>query len=235
MKNAIKKGSNRGLIIVSIFIICTVAVLWRRWGGSNRSNPEGQQALRDSLFQQKRQLQYNSKVYLNAIRLANSGDIAVRLGTDMTSEMLRHLNLTDPSYSHAGIISREGDTVFVYHALGGETNPDQKIVREPLWNFGLPKSNKALGLYRFSMDSITQKRLIGIVQTFYQQQIPFDTAFDLGSKNRMYCTELVSCSFEKALGDSAIFHRSQANSKTYIAVDDLTGNRQVKKVAAWKY
>ncbi len=235
MKNGIRKGSNRGIIIVSIFIICAVVVLWRRYGTNNSDNPEGPQAFRDSLFQQKRQLHYNSKVYINAIRLANTGDIAVRLGTDMTSEMLRHLSLTDPSYSHAGIISRENDTVFVYHALGGETNPDQKIVREPLWNFGLPKANKALGIYRMQTDSVTLTRLMNTVKDFYQQQIRFDTAFDLSTKDRMYCTELVSCAFEKTMGDSIIFHRSQANGKIYIAVDDLTGNKRVQRVAGWKY
>src|SRR4026207_2159406 len=48
------------------------------------------------------------------------GDMIVRTGNDFTSESLRQLSLTDKTYSHCGIASIEHDTIFVYHALGGE-------------------------------------------------------------------------------------------------------------------
>lgn len=227
-----KNVSRRGIFLVSIFIICTAAVLWRRFGTADTKNP-GQQHVRDSLYQQKRVLVYNAKVYSQAVQLAHDGDIVVRLGTDMTSELLRRMNLKDPTYSHAGIISKEHDTIFVYHALGGEFNPDQQLIREPLWLFGHPKGNKRLGLYRIEIDSLTIKRLIAVVQQTYQQHIPFDTAFNLSTKDRLYCTEFVANSFEIALHDTAFFHRSQVGGKLYIGVDDLT--EKAKKIHRWEY
>jgi hypothetical protein len=226
--------SRRDIIIVSLFILCTIAVIWQRWQ-VNKQNPGQQQAVRDSLYQQKRQFVYNSRVYSKAVRLAKTGDIVVRLGNDMTSEMMRSMNLTDPSYSHAGIISREGDTVFVYHALGGELNPNEQIRKEPLWQFGRPNGSKALGIYRVQMDSATYQRLMEAVHSFYQRHMPFDNSFDLRTKDRLYCTEFVSCCFEQAFKDTGFFQRSTAGGKTYIAPDNLTGNKRALKVAAWKY
>lgn len=232
MKNVSRNARMRGIFLVSIFIICTAAVLWRRFGVSNSGNP-GPTAVRDSLYQQKRLLHYNTKVYSKALRLADNGDIVVRLGTDLTSEMLRHINLTNPAYSHAGIINREHDTLFVYHALGGEFNADQQLIREPLWRFGHPAGNKRLGLYRIAMDSIALRQLIAAVQETYRNKIPFDTAFDLATKNRLYCTEFVACSFEKALHDTAFFHRSVAGGKKYIGVDDIIS--KAEKIGSWEY
>ena len=229
-----KNVSKRGIFLVSIFLICTIAVLWRRFGASITKNPE-QQSVRDSLYQQKRVLLYNTKVYSKAVRLADNGDIVVRLGADLTSELLRNMNGKDRTYSHAGIICREHDTVFVYHALGGEFNPDQQLLREPLWTFGHPGGNKKLALYRIRMDSNASRKLTTIIQQVYQQRIPFDTAFSLATQNRLYCTEFVALCFEKALQDTTLFHRSTAGDKRYIGVDDLTGSKQARKVESWAY
>lgn len=229
-----KNVSKRGIFLVSLFMICTVAVLWRRFGASNTNNPE-QQSVRDSLYQQKRVLLYNTKVYSKAVRLANNGDIVVRLGTDLTSELLRNMNGKDRTYSHAGIISREQDTLFVYHALGGELNPDQQLVREPLWIFGHPAGNKKLALYRIKMDNYSGQQLLAIVQQVYGQRIPFDTAFSLATNDRLYCTEFVAFCYEKALQDTTLFHRSTAGNKQYIGVDDLTGSNQAIKIESWTY
>src|SRR5436189_2330486 len=56
-----------------------------------------------------------------------NGDLVTRTGNDFTSQSLRSLNQRDKTYSHCGIASIEHDSVFVYHALGGDFNPDQKI------------------------------------------------------------------------------------------------------------
>lgn len=231
-KNGNRKGNVRGIFLVSVFILCAALVLWRRWSDKSSSNP-GQASVRDSLYQQQRKIAYGN-AYLEMTKLVKSGDIIVRKGTDMTSMLLRRFNLKDPAYSHAGIVSFEHDTIFVYHALGGELNPEQPIQKDLLWNYGNPAVNQAIGLFRSTLDSTTLNKVLAMAKESWQLKIPFDTAFDLSTDDNLYCTEFVAKIFENAIGNS-IFHRSELKGKIYIAVDDLTGNNRFKKLEAWKY
>ena len=82
---------------------------------------------------------------LAAIRsILKSGDLITRTGNDFTSETFRKMNQHDQTYSHCGIVSIEGDSAFVYHSLGGEWNPDQKIRRDLLSVLQNPITTKAL-------------------------------------------------------------------------------------------
>src|SRR6478752_6230688 len=81
-----------------------------------------------------------------------TGDLIVRTGNDFTSESLRSLCQRDQTYSHCGIASVENDTIFVYHSLGGEWNPDQKIRRDPIEVFAEPYTNRGIGIFRFPLE-----------------------------------------------------------------------------------
>ena len=74
--------------------------------------------------------QKNTRAFLqidSVKKIINTGDLVVRTGNDFTSESLRSLNRRDQTYSHCGIASKENDSLFVYHSLGGDWNPNQKI------------------------------------------------------------------------------------------------------------
>jgi hypothetical protein len=129
-------------------------------------------------WQEQRLSNYLTTVMPQAHAMVKSGDLITRLGSDITSEMLRQLNQTDKSYSHCGIASIENDSVFVYHAIGGEFNPSQKIKREPLASFGHPTENKALGLFRPKITSGEKTLLLKMVKGLYHAGVPFDMDFD---------------------------------------------------------
>ena len=72
--------------------------------------------------------QKNARAFLqidSVKKMISTGDLIVRTGNDFTSESLRSLNQRNQTYSHCGIASVENDSLFVYHSLGGEWNPDQ--------------------------------------------------------------------------------------------------------------
>lgn len=192
------------------FYACTFSVA---------NNKEGDNTA--AYWQTKRLERYNDSVYPRAAVLVHSGDMITRLGTDITSEMLRHMNQTDRSFSHCGIASIEHDTIFVYHAIGGEFNPDQKLKRESLYSFCHPSANKALGIFNMQMDSSAAVRLMGIVQSIYAAGIPFDMKFDYTTDDRLYCAEFVAKSYSRALMDSSWFTFSKRKNFSYIAVDNL--------------
>jgi len=129
-----------------------------------------------------------------------NGDIIFRNGNDDVSEVARQMNRKDSSWSHCGILFIENDSVVVYHALGGEYNPDMKLMREPLQLFCNPRENLAFGVYRFPLDSGQLYLLTQQVKKHYRNGLKFDLFFNFDTDEFMYCTEFVFKSLNFSLG-----------------------------------
>lgn len=154
-------------------------------------------------------------------KIIENGDIITRTGNDFTSRGLMTLNRRDETYSHCGIASIENDTVFVYHALGGEWNPDEKLRRDPLHIFTDPTSNTGIGVFRFDIPRSTKVNIVGVTKDFYTKEIMFDMDFDLNTNNRMYCTEFVYKTLVKASDATLAFNHSLIKDFEFIGVDDI--------------
>jgi hypothetical protein len=157
--------------------------------------------------------------------LIQQGDMILRTGNDFTSESLRQLSLTDKTYSHCGIASIENDTVFVYHALGGEWNPDEKLRRDPLDLFCNPLENRGFGVFSFKLNAVQKTRLDSIVRAWYKNKLMFDMKFDLSTNDRMYCAEFVSKAISLSTDHQINFSTSKINNFEFVAVDNLFLNR----------
>lgn len=151
----------------------------------------------------------------------HTGDLVVRTGNDFTSESLRSLNQRDKTYSHCGIASIENDTLFVYHALGGDWNPDQKIRRDPFDFFAEPYSNRGIGIYRYQFNANEISILMLTVKKMHQQGIMFDMQFDLATNDRMYCAEFVYKAYSLGSAGKLHFATSRIGKFDFVGVDDL--------------
>ena len=172
---------------------------------------------------------YTEKIrYKNAVDsiktltpLIKTGDLITRTGNDFTSESLRSLNRRNKKYSHCGIAIIENDTIFVYHALGGDFNPDQKLLREPVFTFLNPSSNVAAGLFRFNTNAEFNTNLSQIVHKYFNNGLPFDISFDLATDDKMYCAEFVAKSYISASNKNLEFNKSKIGEFTFYGVDDI--------------
>ena len=185
-------------------------------------NPPGRskQITTDSILQA--QLVGRTFTQLSLLQsVIQSGDIITRTGNDFTSESLRELNQRDKTFSHCGIASIENDTVFIYHALGGEFNPDQKIKREPLLLFGEAYNNRGIGVFRYGFTTAEVSELLTAAKQWYNDGIMFDMKFDLQSNDRMYCAEYVYKALLAATHGKLDIHKSHIKQIEYIGVDDL--------------
>jgi hypothetical protein len=151
----------------------------------------------------------------------HTGDLVTRTGNDFTSESLRTLNRRNKTYSHCGIASIEHDSIFIYHALGGEWNPDQKIRRDPLILFAEPYSNKRLGVFRFDITDSLKKNIIETVHSYYNRGVMFDMDFDLKTDDHMYCAEFVFKCYARGSHGLLSFPHSFIQAFEFIGVDDL--------------
>jgi hypothetical protein len=154
-------------------------------------------------------------------QLVRNGDLITRTGNDFTSQSLKSLNQRNKQYSHCGIASIENDTVFIYHALGGEFNPDQKIKRETFAEFSQPYENNGIGIFRFSSTEYPIKNSVSVAKELYRQGIRFDMDFDLKTNDKMYCAEFVYKTFLLAYPGRIKFPTSHINKFEFIGVDDL--------------
>ncbi len=153
--------------------------------------------------------------------LIKTGDLITRTGNDFTSESLRSLNRRDKKYSHCGIAIIENDSVFIYHALGGDFNPNQKLLRESLINFADPSSNRGIGLFRFNSNADLNANISQIVQQHFKEGLSFDMDFDLSTDNKMYCAEFVAKSYISASNNILNFNKSKIEQFTFYGVDDI--------------
>ncbi|MDP4283743.1 MAG: YiiX/YebB-like N1pC/P60 family cysteine hydrolase [Bacteroidota bacterium] len=159
-----------------------------------------------------------------------SGDLILRTGKDYTSELMRRLSQHDKTYSHCGIASLENDTLFVYHALGGEWNPNEKLRRDPFELFCNPFENRGFGIYRYQLNNGQKKNMIQQVHKLYSRGVKFDMQFDLASDDRMYCSEFVYKTIEKATKDSVKLSTTTIDHIKFIAIDNLFINPSCKEI-----
>ncbi len=168
-------------------------------------------------------------------KLIQSGDVITRTGNDFTSQSLRKLNRRDNHFSHAGIASIENDSIFVYHAVGGEYNPNQKLRREYFDLFSSPYENNALGIFRIQANKNTIQNIVQKAKSYMQQGLIFDLDFNLRTDDKMYCSEFVYKCFLIGSDNQVRFRHSFINDFEFIGIDDITMDSLTKKIAVYNY
>jgi hypothetical protein len=167
--------------------------------------------------------------------LVKTGDLVVRTGKDFTSETMRLLSKNDKTYSHCGVASIEHDSLFVYHSIGGEWNPDQKLRRDPFEIFCNPYENRGFGIFRYNMSASGNINFVKIVRKLYDRKIMFDMRFDLTSDDRMYCSEFVYKAVEQATDYKIVLPTTTINNAKFIALDNLFINNFCKEIKRVKF
>jgi len=224
--------TTRDIITVSL---CASAYLILGCNEQQKVNKNPVSNDRDSLYQHVRLVKYNDAVFPQIKQGVKSGDIVTRTGSDLTSEIIRRLNKQDKTFSHIGVASVENGSVFIYHSIGGEFNPDQKMKREELWSFIHPADNKAAGIFRLPLNPKQVKTLMAEVQQLYTAGVPFDMDFDWKTNDRLYCAEFVVKTLSKALNDTTYFHHTMLMGKEGVGIDDVTSNKNAVAIGKWSY
>lgn len=176
------------------------------------------------------------KIVLHSVKkLVEPGDIITRTGNDFTSQSLKTLNRKDKTFSHCGIANIENDSLIIYHAIGGEWNPDQKIKRESFETFTNPDENNLMGIFRLNLLKNEKEKVVKTVKHFFGSNILFDMEFDLKTDDKMYCVELVYKTLIIATAHKIAFNHSFINNFEFIGVDDIVQHPSSKKIAFVNY
>ena len=171
----------------------------------------------------------------SGVTILRNGDLVLRTGADVISYMLCQLNQENKTYSHCGLVMIENDYPFVYHSIGGEDNPDEKIRRDSAKNFFSPVHNRGFGIARFDADSIHVNNLRQVVQRLYKEGHKFDLDFDLGTNDRLYCAEFVYKAVDEAMNDTSYIRPITRKGFTFVGIDNLFCNSHTHVVCQIEY
>lgn len=210
-------------------LICTLLIVMLKECVRGNANASGD----------KQQLQqdeaWNQHVIDSCIGLLHDGDLVVRTGRDITSQMLCRFNLHDQTYSHAGIVIIENGYPFVYHSIGGEDNPDAKIRRDSAFFWFSAIHNLGLGICHFDMNAEQINELKQVVRQYYKERRMFDMKFDLQTDDRLYCAEFVYKAVNSTMKDNAYLQPVTRFGLRYIAIDNLYLNPHTQLICQVRY
>lgn len=174
-----------------------------------------------SVEKTRARLSADEKKILYGKSLLKDGDLVLRTGNDFISLTLRQFSMKNKTYSHCGIVRIQQGKVFVYHAIGGEDNPDARLRRDRFEQFCNPGHNLGFGIFRYKLDASQQHRLDSLVAMYYRLRIRFDLRFDLKTDSSFYCAEFVYKVLEGATGQPGYLPLSHIGNFRYVAIDNL--------------
>ena len=164
---------------------------------------------------------WNNHAVDTAVSMLQSGDIVLRMGAGADSRMLAELNQKDKTISHCGIVMIEHGYPFVYHSIGGEDNPDERLRRDSASFFFSPHHNMGIAVVQFDYGTDKINELRSVVYNYYRQRPKFDMKFDLKTDDKLYCAEFVYKAVNKAVGDSTYIKTTTLLGHTFVGIDDL--------------
>lgn len=173
----------------------------------------------DQKFLAKQNRVDSNKVFLS------DGCIVLRTGNDVISSMFAQLNKTDKTFSHCGIAFRENNQWMVYHSIGGEDNPDEKLRLDTYEQFVRPDHNLGFGICQYNLKPAQVEKLHQIVLDFHRRKVPFDMEFDLSTDERLYCAEMVYKAFHQALAPDTLFEVTDHKAFRYVSTDNIFVNK----------
>ncbi len=164
---------------------------------------------------------YNDHAIDTAVSLLRSGYLVLRTGIGTDSYILSQMNLKDKTYSHCGIVMIENGQAYVYHCIGGEDNPDERLRRDPARFFFSPQHNLGLAVVSYELDTASVSELRKVVTAYYQQRPRFDMQFDLATDDKLYCAEFVYKAMNKTMKDTGYITPTIIYGHKYVGVDNL--------------
>jgi hypothetical protein len=163
-----------------------------------------------------------------------TGDLVARRGHSLAS---RAVLLSDGrgTYSHAGVAIRRGDSVWIIHVAPATEVDRGVVVREPLGVYLGADRASAAGVYRSDALTIAMRdTLQAMLQDYARRRLPFDDDFDLGTPERLYCTELVWLAYRRAgielLPNGAPARATPLGIRRYVFPSDLVEASSMRQV-----
>jgi hypothetical protein len=156
-----------------------------------------------------------------------TGDLVLRNGRGIISDWFRRTNLHDKKYSHAGLILREDNKIYVVHCFQDAEKPG--LVKEGLTDFIDSRKSSTSAIYRYSLTQNERDNLALEIKSDLKSQIKFDDNFELGGSS-YYCTEWIRKIVNASTNNSTFITTTSLKGYTFIAPENLYLMVPIKKI-----
>ncbi|KAF2518165.1 hypothetical protein E0W68_10535 [Flavobacterium salilacus subsp. salilacus] len=128
------------------------------------------------------------------LSLIKEGDFILRRGFGFFSDYVSK-NLNDGpviDVTHAGIITKQNDTLFVIHSLSSDVSAIDGVQKQTLSDFLLYSAPHKIIVTRLkNADSICCKNIAERANYYLERKIPFDHHGNYDDDKELYCTEMI--------------------------------------------
>ena len=231
----IKNYGNGKLIFTSIFLFVLIFVFIISYHLSSVNNKSKNASFEIDSLTLKSANTFNNKALDSSISILKSGQIVLRMGLGADSYLLSQMNQKNKTFSHCGIVFIENGYPFVYHSIGGEDNPDERLRRDSVKFFFSPDHNSGIAIVQYDYDEEHIQKLRQIVNNYYKERPKFDMKFDLKTDDKLYCAEFIYKALNKTMDDTSYITPTRFLGLTFVGVDDLFLNRHASVIWQIKY
>ncbi len=167
-----------------------------------------------------------------ALAAARPGDALFKDGAGLWGRLAAQFSENRDGFGHLGLVARDGNGRLIVIHAGGDPVSGEGRVQETLLADFLAQS-RAAALYRPRISAAASGEALAYAAEAVRRNTPFDTAFDLGTEDRLYCTELVWRALSTALGADAVPEKSRRSGRVFIALDDVQESPWLEPV--WRF
>ncbi len=153
------------------------------------------------------------------------GDVVVRRQDGYLDHAFKNASTREKRFTHAGILLEQDGKLVVASMLGNEITMHGQLRLQSWMEYCA--ASVEVAVYRYSgKDAVNVCRGIAVAAK-RRKGIPLDFAFDLKTKDRLYCTELVRDCVNEVTGREVV-GTTKAGDFEYVAVDDCYRNEMTK-------
>ncbi|MDR0228807.1 MAG: hypothetical protein LBI72_07065 [Flavobacteriaceae bacterium] len=148
-----------------------------------------------------------------------SGDIVLRKGKGYFSDIFKQMGSREKRFSHIGILSKENDSIMVYHIEADEFTGEGYALREDLMSF--VRNSEEYSFFENTMDSLSNHAMLSKAKSYFNLKVKFDLSFNVEDDDKLYCSELVAKCINYGLDSEYIKPTLMFNGRVFYGLDDI--------------
>lgn len=131
------------------------------------------------------------------ISLLKEGDIILRHGYGVVSDMIVETLNEDIDISHCAILKRKDTSWFVIHSVSQSLSKYDGVQTQDLASFIKESQKNSVVVVRYkNLNDSSLHKIALQADQYLQKHIPFDHSFDMSDSSTFYCTELLFFAFK---------------------------------------
>lgn len=151
------------------------------------------------------------------------GDFILRRGFGFFSDYIsKELNDSIIDVTHAGIITKRNDSLFVIHSLSSDVTDVDGLQMQPLKEFLKYSYPQKIIVTRLkNADSIIGLKISSLAKNYLNKKIPFDHKGNFDDDSELFCTEMIWKILEKDLKSVEIPKENEARKQFFYSMKPM--------------